>query len=186
MRRLLQQHQRIRTYASAVPTAADFQSFHPASSPAPAGPSASPSAESVAKTLAAQAESQTKQAERTLKRFWKDVTLSQDSADGSWSVLLDKRILKTPSGKKLALPAEKRAAALVIAHEWDSQNKLLKPHSLPMVRSHLRNSMRSKEAESLASQTSLASRALDGLSDAPTRTQVIEVMNRYLHTDTVW
>lgn len=146
MRRLLQQHQRIRNYASAVPTAADFQSFHPSSSASAAAP-AGPSAESVAKTLAAQAESQTKQAERTLKRFWKEVTLAQDPADGSWSVLLDKRILKTPSGKKLALPAEKRAAALVIAHEWDRQNKLLKPHSLPMVRRHQLPKFHEKHAD---------------------------------------
>lgn len=58
----------------------------------------------------------------------------QDSQNGAWSVLLDKRTLKTPSGLKLTLPKEKLTSALVIAHEWDSQDNLLKPHSLPLVR----------------------------------------------------
>lgn len=78
-------------------------------------------------------ESQTSKAERTLTRFWKSVNLAQDPTDGSWMIQLDKRTLKTPTGKPIVLPQPKRAAALVIAHEWDSQSKLLKPHSLPLV-----------------------------------------------------
>jgi len=112
-------------------------------------------------------ESQTARAERQLKRFWKDASVVQDpdSSTGEWNILLDKRTLKTPSGKRLVLPKEKHTAALAIAYEWDSQDGILKPHSLPV--------------------TSLASRALDGLSDPSTRSQVLDVLLRYLHTDTV-
>ena len=84
-------------------------------------------------TSGSPAESQTSKAERTLRRFWKTVNLESDPKDGSWLIKLDKRTLKTPSGLPLALPKEKLAAALVIAHEWDSQTQLLKPHSLPLV-----------------------------------------------------
>ncbi|CAD6571992.1 MAG: ATP synthase complex assembly protein atp12 [Cyphobasidiales sp. Tagirdzhanova-0007] len=135
-----------------ISSAAEAASYHPVSQ---AQPSISTST----------AEPQTSRAERTLKRFWKDVHLVQDGAHGSWTILLDKRTLKTPSGLKLALPKNKMTAAMVIAHEWDSQENLLKPHSLPL--------------------TSLASRALEGMSDPSVRSEVIEALTRYLHTDTV-
>lgn len=41
--------------------------------------------------------------------------------------------LKTPDLKPIRLPEEKKSAAIVIAHEWDSQEQILKPHSLPLV-----------------------------------------------------
>ena len=78
-------------------------------------------------------ESQTSRAERTLTRFWKSVNLVQDPSEKTWTIQLDKRTLKTPSGKAIVLPESKKATAVVIAHEWDSQSKLLKPHSLPLV-----------------------------------------------------
>ncbi len=49
-------------------------------------------------------------------------------------VTLDKRPLKTPSGKRLIVPPEKRLVAALIASEWENQKTLLKPHALPMVR----------------------------------------------------
>lgn len=81
---------------------------------------------------------------------------------------------------------------MVIAHEWDRQSKLLKPHSLPMVSDgHARFMDEGLSVTHLillvvVVQTSLASRAIDGLSDPVTKAQVIQVLNRYLHTDTVW
>jgi len=53
---------------------------------------------------------------------------------GTRSITLDKRNLKTPSGLPLRLPPQKLAAALMIAHEWDVQDVVLKPHNLPVVR----------------------------------------------------
>jgi len=48
-------------------------------------------------------------------------------------VTLDKRNLKTPSGTKLVIPKERRMMAILIAHEWEIQDEVLKQHALPMV-----------------------------------------------------
>lgn len=85
----------------------------------------------------------------TLKRFWKNVGVEQRSGrdhifknyacsfsyfkDG-FAILLDSRALKTPSGNTLVIPREKRLAAALIANEWNNQEKVLKPHALPIVR----------------------------------------------------
>jgi ATP synthase F1 complex assembly factor 2 len=47
---------------------------------------------------------------------------------------LDGRPLKTPSGNKLRLPPQKKMLATLIANEWDVQDTVLKPHTLPLVR----------------------------------------------------
>lgn len=70
-------------------------------------------------------------AEATKKRFWK--TASVDNRGDSFAILLDRRTLKTPDGKPLILPASKQLLATLIAHEWETQETLLKPHALPMV-----------------------------------------------------
>ena len=49
-------------------------------------------------------------------------------------VTLDHRNLRTPAGKKLVIPPERRLLAALIAHEWDIQEEVLKQHALPMVR----------------------------------------------------
>ncbi|CAL1703662.1 unnamed protein product [Somion occarium] len=104
-----------------------------------------------------------KRAEATLKRFWKTVGI--EKRDNGHLVTLDKRPLKTPSGKHLLLPKEKRLAAILVAGEWDNQDTLLKQHSLPM--------------------TSLTSRAIDALGDEETRKQVRAQLLKYLETDTI-
>ena len=50
-----------------------------------------------------------------------------------FAVTLDNRPLKTPSGNKLQLPQDKRILAILVATEWENQDKLLKTHALPMV-----------------------------------------------------
>ena len=67
-----------------------------------------------------------------MKRFWKTVGI--EKYDGSVSVTLDSRPLKTPAGKKLLLPPNKSLVATLIAAEWEHQEVLLKPHALPLVR----------------------------------------------------
>ena len=47
--------------------------------------------------------------------------------------MLDKRNLKTPSGTRLVIPKNKKVMALLIAHEWQIQDEVLKQHALPMV-----------------------------------------------------
>ena len=51
----------------------------------------------------------------------------------SYEILLDKRPLKTPGGSKLVVPCSKKHLALLIAGEWETQNHVLKQHSLPLV-----------------------------------------------------
>ncbi len=50
-----------------------------------------------------------------------------------FAVTLDRRSLKTSSGNTLLLPGNKKLVATLVATEWDNQDKLLKPHALPIV-----------------------------------------------------
>jgi chaperone required for assembly of F1-ATPase len=70
-------------------------------------------------------------AETSLKRFWKNVDITQ--VENGLMVALDNRPLKTPSGNKLQLPQNKRMLAVLVATEWENQDKVLKTHALPMV-----------------------------------------------------
>lgn len=70
-------------------------------------------------------------AEITMKRFW--TTVGIDERQDAFAVTLDKRPLKTPSGKTLLLPKNKTLVATLVATEWEHQEILLKPHALPMV-----------------------------------------------------
>ncbi|KAI0806963.1 ATP12-domain-containing protein [Fomes fomentarius] len=110
-----------------------------------------------------QAVTATNRAEATLKRFWKNVDI--EKRDGGYAVTLDKRPLKTPSGKRLIIPAEKRLVAALVASEWENQQTALKPHALPM--------------------TSLASRALDAFEDQSTHAEVRAQLLKYFETDTI-
>lgn len=72
-------------------------------------------------------------AEASLKRFWK--TVGVETRDDAFVVALDNRPLKTPSGVRLVIPKDRPLAATLIAAEWANQETVLKPHSLPLVRS---------------------------------------------------
>ncbi|SCV69160.1 BQ2448_2180 [Microbotryum intermedium] len=136
------------------------------------------------------AEPQTSRAEKMMRRFWKTVSISPQpdgqffgteltirretpsKADtimtriaGTYAVLLDKRTLKTPGGAKISLPKQQLTVAVLVAEEWENQVAVLKPHTLPM--------------------TSIISRAIDGLSTADVRAEVVANLLRYLDTDTV-
>ncbi|EJD05961.1 ATP12-domain-containing protein [Fomitiporia mediterranea MF3/22] len=103
----------------------------------------------------------TNRAEATLKRFWKTVGI--DTRSDGIAVTLDRRALKTPSGNILILPHEKRLAAALIANEWENQDKVLKPHALPMA----------------------TSRAIDAFRERQTREEVTAALLKYLETDTI-
>lgn len=111
----------------------------------------------------------TNKAERTLRRFWKKVDVAYYPTSSPYPHLrirLDGRNLKTPSGNLLAIPANRPLLASLIAREWAEQDKVLKMHSLPM--------------------TSLAARAIDGLSEERIREQVCNELIKYLETETIW
>ncbi|KAK2460595.1 hypothetical protein APHAL10511_007065 [Amanita phalloides] len=108
-------------------------------------------------------DAETNRPETTSKRFWKEVGIEKHGE--SFAVTLDKRPLKTPSGNALLLPRNKTLVASLIATEWDNQEKMIKPHALPL--------------------TSLAARAIDAFKEKETRTDIHASLLRYLDTDTI-
>lgn len=87
----------------------------------------------------------------TLNRFWKTVSVTENDGKffvckikqrdelitklptGILTVTLDGRPLRTPEGAKLEIPKSHRLLAALVATEWENQEKLIKPHALPMV-----------------------------------------------------
>ncbi|MEM9788756.1 MAG: ATP12 family protein, partial [Pseudomonadota bacterium] len=65
------------------------------------------------------------------KRFWKDTTAVE--TDGGWTIQLDGRSVKTPAKAGLIVPTH--AMATAIAAEWDAQEDVVDPTSMPFTRS---------------------------------------------------
>ncbi|KAJ3031085.1 ATP synthase complex assembly protein atp12, partial [Rhizophlyctis rosea] len=105
--------------------------------------------------------SQSPAATPSLRRFWKKVDVKE--VEGGYYVTLDGRNMKTPEGRPLLIPKEKRLLALLIAGEWESQDTLLKSYSLPL--------------------TSVVVRSIDAFHDPETRKGVIDTLLRYLNGD---
>ncbi|KAL9938749.1 hypothetical protein V8E36_002468 [Tilletia maclaganii] len=159
------------TRATAGPLRQQHQDSQTASSSSPRA--ATPSPRSPANASDA--------AERTLKRFWKDVSVqlhepaaaaasassssSSEEAAPHYTVNLDARSLRTPSGNVLRIPAERGLLAGLVAQEWHEQRVVLKPHALPL--------------------TSLVARAIDGMSSEAARKEICEGLMNYLDTDTI-
>ena len=64
------------------------------------------------------------------KRFYKQVSVGETA--GQHSILLDGRPVKTPAKRSLILPA--RAAAELLAAEWDVQQEVINPVKMPLTR----------------------------------------------------
>lgn len=64
------------------------------------------------------------------KRFWKQA--AAEPCDGGFTVKLDARAVKTPAKRALVLPT--LAMAQAIAVEWDAQQGLVKPQTMPVTR----------------------------------------------------
>ncbi|WP_108813566.1 ATP12 family chaperone protein [Loktanella sp. Alg231-35] len=64
------------------------------------------------------------------KRFWKAATATE--IEGGFTVLLDDRTVRTPAKAQLTVPT--MAMAEAIATEWDAQEKLLDPATMPVTR----------------------------------------------------
>lgn len=64
------------------------------------------------------------------KRFWKQATAV--ACDGGFTVKLDDRAVKTPAKSALIVPS--MAMAQAIALEWDAQQGLIKPDTMPVTR----------------------------------------------------
>jgi chaperone required for assembly of F1-ATPase len=65
-----------------------------------------------------------------VKRFWKEATVT--STPEGHAITLDGRPVKTPSKTPLVVPTE--ALARAIAAEWDAQQGLVKPNTMPFTR----------------------------------------------------
>lgn len=65
------------------------------------------------------------------KRFWKEASVIE--AEGGFTVSLDGRAVKTPAKAALVVPT--RAMAEAIAAEWDAQEGVIKPDTMPWTRS---------------------------------------------------
>lgn len=64
------------------------------------------------------------------KRFWKAATVAAEA--GGFAVLLDERRVKTPAKQPLILPTE--GLARLVAAEWDAQQGLVDPDTMPATR----------------------------------------------------
>jgi ATP synthase F1 complex assembly factor 2 len=73
--------------------------------------------------------------EATTRRFWKSASVGR--REDAYTVFLDHRVLKTPSGNPVLVPLQKPLVAALVAAEWENQETLTKPHALPMVRMSL-------------------------------------------------
>lgn len=65
-----------------------------------------------------------------MKRVYK--TVETASVTGGWTVMLDRRLMRTPAKNNMVLPTEPLAAA--IAAEWDAQTDEIRPHQMPLTR----------------------------------------------------
>jgi len=65
---------------------------------------------------------------KEVKRFWKDVALSQE--EEGWSIALDGRPLKTPARATLTVDA--RSLAEAIAEEWRGRGQDIDPRQMPL------------------------------------------------------
>lgn len=64
------------------------------------------------------------------KRFWKAATVTP--LEGGFTVMLDSRAVKTPAKSPLVVPTE--AMARLIAAEWDAQQEVVSPETMPATR----------------------------------------------------
>ena len=69
-------------------------------------------------------------AEWAPKRFWKEAAVT--AVDGGHTVTLDARSVRTPAKAPLVVPS--RALALAIAAEWDAQQDVVRPDTMPVTR----------------------------------------------------
>ena len=92
-------------------------------------------------------------------RFYKEASAGDHEGEGGFAVLLDGRPVRSPARKLVAAP--KRELAQAIAAEWQAQDKVVDPATMPLAR--------------------LANSIIDGVVTAPE--PVAAEIERYLGTD---
>jgi chaperone required for assembly of F1-ATPase len=66
------------------------------------------------------------------KRFYERASVSDIAGEGGFGILLDGKPVKTPVRRALAAPTQTLAG--LIAREWDAQDKVIDPASMPLTR----------------------------------------------------
>lgn len=69
-------------------------------------------------------------AEWAAKRFWSEAAVHR--SDAGFAVHLDARPIRTPAGRPLLLPTAAMAEA--VAEEWQAQQEVVEPRTMPMTR----------------------------------------------------
>lgn len=97
-------------------------------------------------------------------RFYKEVGVETVEHEGKqlYAVTLDGKTVKTGARTPVVLPT--KSLAYAVAHEWDAQDKDIRPTTMPIM--------------------SLASTALD-LGKTSSNKELVDEMMHYFHTDTV-
>jgi ATP synthase mitochondrial F1 complex assembly factor 2 len=103
------------------------------------------------------------EAPTNLKKFWKEANVKEH--DNGYSIMLDHRPLKTPTGSPVRIPLDRKILAVLTAAEWEMQDQVLKSYSLPL--------------------TSIVMRSLDSLQSHVIRKGVVDNLLRYVHTDSI-
>ncbi|KAL8858171.1 MAG: hypothetical protein Q9178_005348 [Gyalolechia marmorata] len=122
------------------------------------------------------------------KRFWKDVGVQTNSADGLYTVYLDSRPVRNPQTKvPLSIPPSKPHLATAIALEWDlltSAQQALRAHLIPLTsiasRAHDLALQDASDASSRAPSQPTASHQSRTIRD-----DIIMTLLPYLDTDTL-
>jgi hypothetical protein len=70
---------------------------------------------------------------RSRNLFCNNSSLLLADLAGKLTIMLDKRVLKTPEGHPISIPASKRVLASIVAQEWEAQDKVTKHYALPAV-----------------------------------------------------
>ncbi|KAI8911565.1 hypothetical protein EDD86DRAFT_217558 [Gorgonomyces haynaldii] len=87
------------------------------------------------------------------------------TTEEGYSILLDGRPLKTPSGGQVIVPRKNQVLALLTCAEWEGQDKILKSYTLPV--------------------TSIVVRAIESMADQDIRKGVYDNLLKYVNTDAI-
>lgn len=85
------------------------------------------------KTIENNIQSETNRLNKTRSKFWDKAEVKFDFKLNIFEIQLDGKTIKSPLGHPLALPAQKKQLAYLIAHEWSNlPDSKIKTNSLPL------------------------------------------------------
>lgn len=119
--------------------------------------------------------SQTNRLEKTLAKFWEKVAVREEGE--RFAVELDQRVIKTPLGYDLKVPANRKTLAYLLANEWQTLPSLhVRPYLVPLT------SLVSRCIDLAEAQKSADPEVRAKVGDLST---IKSLLLRYLDTDTL-